>query len=455
MNQNICYNCGGEYCRRGEKFVCMYCGSYMPEHISNEEATLLYVAFQKLRLANFVEAERDFEDIIHRHPESAQGYWGHLLSKYGIKYEEDYNGKRIPTCYAASIESVLTSSDYRNAMEYADNENRNVFREHAEYIERIRKEWLEKASKEAPYDIFISYKESDHDRGIKRTQDSIAMQDLYFQLKDKGYRVFFSRESLRNKTGEKYEPYIYGALSTAKVMVVYGSKPEYINAAWVKNEWMRYQKQMREGKKKEGSLIVAYEGFEPMELPGTLSSLQCLDAGEKKFYTDLFSVIEELLDNKDFPKMAVNTDFVTNRMPYTDMPNNYTTSVVRKKERKGIFQNKKIKTSADAKLIGNEAYVIAMALYEKIKVIPNGDVVAAKKSVYRVCERLKNESEFGSGSMMTINCENEIADCLGEIEKNIPSLYIQATVQAAVQNIQMQSQNILGKLKLRIELKKK
>lgn len=295
MNHNTCYNCGGELCKRDGRLVCVYCGSYMPENISSEEVMLLTSACQKLRLADFFDAELEFEDIIRRHPKNAQGYWGHLLAKYGIKYEEDYDGSRIPTCYAASIESIYDSSDYQKVLEYADEENRAVFIEHAAYIERVRREWVEKASKEPPYDIFISYKDSDRERGIKRTQDSVTMQDLYLQLKDRGYRVFFSHESLRNKTGEKYEPYIYGALSTAKIMLVYGSRPDYINATWVKNEWTRYKKRMQAGEKKQGSLLVAYEGFAPMELPSALSSLQCLDAGEKRFYTDLFSAIERIL----------------------------------------------------------------------------------------------------------------------------------------------------------------
>ena len=295
MDQNICYNCGGELIARGGRRVCLYCGSYAPANISDEEAILLASASQKLRLADFYEAEQEFEDIIRRYPHNAQGYWGHMLARYGIKYEEDYDGSRIPTCYAAELESVYESIDYKKALTLADPESKAVFEDHAGYIERVRLEWLERASKEPSYDIFISYKDSDREGGIKRTQDSFAMQDLYFQLKARGYRVFFSHESLRGKTGEKYEPYIYGALSTAKIMLVYGSKPEYISATWVKNEWMRYLKRLKNGEKRQGSLLVAYEGFAPSALPTALSSLQCFDAGEKRFYTDLFETVERLL----------------------------------------------------------------------------------------------------------------------------------------------------------------
>ncbi|MBR6743847.1 MAG: leucine-rich repeat protein, partial [Clostridia bacterium] len=292
--QSICFNCGGELIVRNGRRVCAYCGSPAKEYISNEEIILLTSACQKLRLADFFEAEQEFEDVIRRYPTNAQGYWGHLLSKYGIKYEEDYDRRRIPTCYAASIECVFDSSDYKKAIALADEENRKIFERHAAYIERVRKEWVEKASKELPYDIFISYKDSD---GLARTDDSVAMQGLYFHLRERGYRVFFSRESLRDKAGEKYEPYIYGALATAKVMILYGSKPEYISATWVKNEWTRYLKRMKAGEKKQGSLIVAYEGFRPAELPSALSSLQCMNAGDKLFSSDLFAAIERILSD--------------------------------------------------------------------------------------------------------------------------------------------------------------
>lgn len=295
MKQNICYNCGGEWVSRGGRLVCPYCGSYKPADITGEELTLLYTAYQKLRLAEFYEAEQEFDDIIHRYPTNAQAYWGRLMSRFGIKYEEDYDGGRIPTCYAASIESIFAASDYKKAMEYADTETCAVFKKHAEYIERVRREWVEKAKKEPPYDIFICYKDSDLAKGVKRTHDSVTMQDLYIHLTNKGYRVFFSHETLREKTGEKYEPYIYGALSTAKVMLVYGSDPDYINATWVKNEWTRYKKRIQSGEKKPNSLLVAYDGFSPNELPLALSSTQCLDASDRRFYSDLTDKIEEIL----------------------------------------------------------------------------------------------------------------------------------------------------------------
>ena len=295
MNQNICNSCGGEYDYHHGRWVCRSCGSYKPETITNEEVTLLYTAFQKLRLSEFYEAELDFDDIIHRYPENPNAYWGRLMARYGIKYEQDFDGRMIPTCYAASIESVMNDGDYQKALQYADAESKAYYTCQAEYMERVRCEWVEKAQKEKPYDIFICYKDSDLANGIVRTEDSIAAQDLYIHLTNQGYRVFYSHESLRDKVGEKYEPYIFNALSTAKVMLVYGSKPEYITSTWLKNEWTRYEKRIQAGVKDPNSLLVACEGFSPSELPTALASRQCFNASEKSFYGDLDEKIASII----------------------------------------------------------------------------------------------------------------------------------------------------------------
>ena len=302
MSQNICNICGANYEYRNGRWVCPACGAYKPEELSNEEVTLLYNAAQKLRLCDFDEAEKAYTDIIEKYPKNPNGYWGRLMSRYGIKYEEDFDGRKIPTCYATSIESVITDKDYHKAIELADEDIRAYYILQAEYIEKVRKEWVEKARKEKPYDIFICYKDSDIANGIERTQDSHDAQDLYMHLKDQGYRVFYSRDSLRNKVGEKYEPYIFNALSTASVMIVFGSSADYITSTWLKNEWHRYYKKMNAGEKPANSLLVACCGFPASELPYALSSRQCFAAKSPSFYLELDKRVGEIIQKRNETK---------------------------------------------------------------------------------------------------------------------------------------------------------
>ena len=298
MNSNICNHCGGEYEYRGGRWICRWCGSYKQESVSSEEEVLLYGAYQKLRLTEFIEAESEFDDFIQKYPENPSGYWGRLMARYAIKYEQDFDGRMIPTCYATSIGSITSASDYKKALQYADAENRAYYKSQAEYVERVRKVWLEKAQQEPPYDIFLCYKDSDLAQNIERTKDSYAAQELYTLLTDMGFRVFYSRVSLRGKVGEKYEPYIFHALSTAKVMIVYASNPDYIRSTWMKNEWMRYTKQIRESKKKPESLLIACDGFSPDELPTALAAMPCFRAEERAFYGELKKMVNQLFGRK-------------------------------------------------------------------------------------------------------------------------------------------------------------
>ena len=298
MNSNICNHCGGEYEYRGGRWKCRWCGSYKQESLSSEEEVLLDTAYQTLRLTDFVEAEAAFDDFIQKFPENPSGYWGRLMARFGIKYEQDFDGHMIPSCYAMTIGSVTAAADYKKALKYADAENAAYYKSQAAYLERVRTAWLSRAKQEEPYDIFLCYKDSDAANGIERTRDSYAAQELYTLLTDMGFRVFYSRVSLRGKVGEKYEPYIFQALSTAKVMIVYGSTPDYIQSTWMKNEWMRYLKQMREGKKKPDSLLVVCDGFSPVDLPQSLAAMPCFRAEERTFYGELKKTVNRLFGRK-------------------------------------------------------------------------------------------------------------------------------------------------------------
>ena len=125
--------------------------------------------------------------------------------------------------------------------------------------------------------------------------DSVLATDLYHQLAQEGFKVFFSRITLEDKLGIAYEPYIFAALNSAKVMVVLGTKPEYFNAVWVKNEWSRYLALIRGGAKKV--LIPAYRDMDPYDLPEEFSHLQAQDMSKLGFMQDLIRGIKKLTDN--------------------------------------------------------------------------------------------------------------------------------------------------------------
>ena len=147
-------------------------------------------------------------------------------------------GAYIPTCHRASFDSFLEDVDYKAALDHADAVAREQYRREGEQIAQIQRGILSISQREQPYDVFLCYKETGENG--QRTVDSTLAQDIYYQLTEKGYRVFFARITLEDKAGLEYEPYIFAALHSARVMVVVGTRPEHFSAVWVKNEWSRF-----------------------------------------------------------------------------------------------------------------------------------------------------------------------------------------------------------------------
>ena len=301
----LCKMCGGDLEIESDVTVCEceYCGSKQTiPTADNEKKIKLFDRANRLRLnCEFDKAAAVYESIVSEFPEEAEGYWGNLLCSYGIEYVDDpATGNKIPTCHRSSFTCFLDEEDFEQVMENADAVSRRVYREQAKQIEEIRRGIIEVSGKEKPYDIFICYKETAEDG--QRTIDSVLAQDVYDALTAKGYRVFFSRISLEDKLGTEYEPYIFAALNSAKVMLAFGTSYDYYNAVWVKNEWSRYLKLMAEDKSKH--LIPCYKDIDAYDIPKEFRSLQAQDLGKVGAVQDLIRGIDKLLGKTE---MAADT----------------------------------------------------------------------------------------------------------------------------------------------------
>ena len=108
--------------------------------------------------------------------------------------------------------------------------------------------------------------------------------------------MFFSRITLEDKLGQEYEPYIFAALNSAKIMLAFGTDYEYFNAVWVKNEWSRFLKLMAADKSKH--LIPCYKGIDAYDMPKEFAKLQAQDMGKVGAMQDLLRGIEKILPRK-------------------------------------------------------------------------------------------------------------------------------------------------------------
>lgn len=292
-----CKMCGGALEISENQFVatCEYCGTKqtLPK-LDNEKKVALFSRANNLRIkSEFDKASGIYESIIAEFRDEAEAYWGLVLCKYGIEYVDDGKGSRVPTCHRTLPLSVMDDDDFQQACENADITAKTVYRDEAKAIDKIQKKILNIALSEEPYDIFICYKETDDITG-SRTEDSLIAQDIYTELLKDGYRVFFARDSLREVAGAEYEPYIYAALSSAKIMLAIGTKHDYYDAVWVKNEWSRFISMMSDDLSKV--LIPCFKNMDAYDMPKEFKNMQALDMGEVTFFGSLTENIERILD---------------------------------------------------------------------------------------------------------------------------------------------------------------
>ena len=307
-----CKMCGGglEINSESGVAVCEYCGSVQTLPKRNDEVIAnLFNRANNLRIkCEFDKAAQVYEKILNEDNSDAEAHWGLLLCKYGIEYVEDPKTyKRIPTCHRTQYESVLSDVDYLSALENSDGEAKNVYKAQAEEISELQKNILAIVKNEKPFDVFICYKETDENG--KRTVDSALANDIYYQLTQEGLKVFYAAITLEDKLGQEYEPYIFAALNSAKVMLVVGTKPEYFDSVWVRNEWSRYLKLMKTDRSR--LLIPCYRDMDAYDLPEEFAHLQAQDMSKIGFVNDVVrgikKVVEQPKNKESGNETAVNS----------------------------------------------------------------------------------------------------------------------------------------------------
>ena len=295
-----CKMCGGDIVpiENTNTGKCLYCKSVMTlPNLNDEKIVNLYNRANNLRLANeFDKSFGVYETILEIDNEQIEAHWGLLLCKFGVEYVDDpKTKKKIPTCHRTITSSIFDDVDYKYIIKNSYGEALELYQTEAKNINNIQKKILNISSKEDPYDIFICYKETDENGN--RTIDSVLANDIYEKLTSLNYKVFFSRITLEDKLGTEYEPYIFSALNSAKLMLVVGTSQENLEAVWVKNEWSRYLEIIKKDNSK--TLIPVYSKMNAYELPDSFSMIQSLNMDKVGAMQDLIHGIEKIMgENK-------------------------------------------------------------------------------------------------------------------------------------------------------------
>lgn len=310
-----CKICGGniEPTGDGTYGVCDHCGRTMT--LPKVDDDQLAAAFNRgnhfRRIGEFDKALAVYERILQEDDKNAEAHWNCALCRFGIEYVEDpatYDW--IPTCHRASFDSFLEDVDYLAAVQYSDGNTRRQYQRDAARIAEVQRAIIATSQNEEPYDVFICYK--DKDSLGNRTVDSMLAQDIYYQLTDQGRRVFFARITLDEIPSTRYEPYIFAALNSAKVMVVVGTCREYLDSTWVKNEWSRFLALMR--KDRSRTLLLCHRDMDPYDMPEQLSALHSHDMSRIGFIQDLTRGIAKVLDGDKKPQNVTVQQVVSNNV---------------------------------------------------------------------------------------------------------------------------------------------
>ena len=266
-----CRCCGGILNVSSALCVCSYCGATnFVSDTAGKYITQLNRANKLRQEKEYDNAIRIYDNILSENAPTADILWLRTLCEYGIEYVPDpISSKYFPTLHRIKDESILNYHSYLEALSLCAEDQKKVIEKEATEINRIQTEYLEIAKNEAPYDVFICYKETDEDTNTT-TEDVAYCTKLYDILIKDGYKVLFARVTLQDKLSVDFEPYIFAALKSSKVMAVIGSKSEYFTATWVKNEWSRFLKLMETDTKKQ----IFFACDDPEELPRAFSLKQ-------------------------------------------------------------------------------------------------------------------------------------------------------------------------------------
>jgi len=272
-----CYNCGNEVIigDNPDIGICSVCLSEIPLPKGEKSIQDAYSeANELLSESRFEEAREAFREILVRDTFESAAYWGMATAEYGIEFVQDpATFELLPTLHRLSTERFSEHLYVKKALEYATSPAKiQFYTEQSKLIDQIQSQSLQISQKEEPYDVFICYKKTEE--GEKRTADSRMAGDFYKELVRRGYKVFFAEQTLT--VGEEYEPRIFAALHSARVLIAIGSRREYYDAVWVKNEWSRYI-DLIEKETAQGScdrlLIPFYQNMAPEELPEDLRAM--------------------------------------------------------------------------------------------------------------------------------------------------------------------------------------
>ena len=296
MQAVTCKNCGAPLDPNQADHgvvTCEYCGSkFTLSKSTNEKAlALLAVGEHALDTCKFDDAYAAFQKAAELDAQEAEAFFGMALAEFKIQYIKDIvNNKLQPVCHGITDKQFADNKNYLTALSLGAENQRSVYTARAKEIDYIRKEFFKLRQSGLEYDCFICVKVTDDGH---KTADSERANDIYYHLKDKGYRPFYSEREIQNETGADYEARILYALQCSPCMLVVCNDESYLNTAWVKNEYLRFISLINDEQKETDSIAIGFYDKPIERLPGRAGRLQGVCLKNPDAYSKIVDFVEK------------------------------------------------------------------------------------------------------------------------------------------------------------------
>jgi len=159
------------------------------------------------------------------------------------------------------------------------------------------------------YQVFISFKNTENN---EYTADKKISEELYRYLSEKGIKTFYSNITLLDFGESAYKEVIDDVLDEVRLMIVVGSKKDYLNSKWCKYEWHTYQQNILSNIV-DGSIITYLGDIELSDVPTAIRHYQSFKIGQTPIETVGDFVIRALQSAKKEPEASPAPAVVDNK----------------------------------------------------------------------------------------------------------------------------------------------
>ena len=296
----VCKMCGKLLPSAEGKSICEceYCGSRqtVPKLYKDKYAEIYNRACGLRFKTDFEGAEKLFSQLCEKFPDEPEGYWGKLLCRCGILYEDEpVSGMKLPVCHRAYGSSLMDDKDCCTALSLADAEQSAAYRREASAIEMLRREMLERVGTGVKYDVYICCRVSDENGNM--TDDRIIADEIYSQLVQEGFRVFYSPVTLGEISAKDSESYVNAALNCAAALVIVSAENESFAAPRFKSEWSRCAAAAKRDDEK--LVLTCIKNTDKGDVPAELADYPIMQASEMSFVAELIRMIRHHLNGTD------------------------------------------------------------------------------------------------------------------------------------------------------------